>query len=105
MPSCDGHQFDSYIHHAVLANRTRFPGRQKPSQFRSVSEACRGLRTEFRSFSRLPAREIARQSPPAKFRHPDHEMERPKQRLSAFRSAGGAAAVLTWMLGRKAAHK
>ena len=27
---------------------TRFPGRQKPSQFRSVSEACR----EFRPFSR-----------------------------------------------------
>ena len=32
---------------------TRFPGRQKPSQFRSVSEACRGLRTEFRPFSRI----------------------------------------------------
>ena len=32
---------------------TRFPGRQKPSQFRSVSEACRGLRTEFRPFSRV----------------------------------------------------
>ena len=31
----------------------RFPGRQKPSQFRSVSEACRGLRTEFRPFSRI----------------------------------------------------
>ncbi len=30
---------------------TRFPGRRKPSQFRSVSEACRGLRTEFRPFS------------------------------------------------------
>ena len=32
---------------------TRFPGRQKPSQFRSVTEACRGLRTEFRPFSRI----------------------------------------------------
>ncbi len=32
---------------------TRFPGRQKPSQFRSVSEACRGLRTEFRPLSRV----------------------------------------------------
>src|SRR5271166_1395917 len=31
----------------------RFPGRQKPSQFRSVSEAQRGLRTEFRPFSRV----------------------------------------------------
>ena len=33
----------------------RFPGRQKFSQFRSVSEACRGLRTEFRPFSRARA--------------------------------------------------
>ena len=33
---------------------TRFPGREKPSQFRPVSEACRGLRTEFRPFSRGP---------------------------------------------------
>src|SRR5271165_2680301 len=32
---------------------TRFPGGQKPSQFRSVSEAIRGLRTEFRPFSRI----------------------------------------------------
>ena len=32
---------------------TLFPGRQKPSQFRSVSEACRGLRTEFWPFSRI----------------------------------------------------
>ena len=32
---------------------TRFPGREKPSQFRSVSEAYRGLRTEFRPFSRV----------------------------------------------------
>src|SRR5208337_4998575 len=31
---------------------TRLPGRQKPSQFRSVSEAQRGLRTEIRPFSR-----------------------------------------------------
>ena len=30
---------------------TRFPGRQKPSQFRSVREVCGGLRTEFRPFS------------------------------------------------------
>ena len=32
---------------------TRFPGTQKPSQFRSDSTACRGLRTEFRPFSRV----------------------------------------------------
>src|SRR5271166_3910251 len=32
---------------------TRFPGTQKPSQFRSDSAACRGLRTEFRPFSRV----------------------------------------------------
>ena len=31
----------------------RFPGREKPLQFRSVSEACRGLRTEFPPFSRV----------------------------------------------------
>ena len=31
------------------------------------------------------APEFARQSQPAKFRFPDHEMERPEQRLSAFR--------------------
>ena|SRR5208337_221278 len=31
----------------------RFPGRQKPPQFRRVSEAQRGLRTEFRLFSRI----------------------------------------------------
>src|SRR5271166_2527413 len=30
---------------------TRFPGRQKPSQFRSVREVYGGLRTEFRPFS------------------------------------------------------
>ena len=29
------------------------PSVGKPSQFRSVSEACRGLRTEFRPFSRI----------------------------------------------------
>ena len=32
---------------------TRFPGRQKPSQFRSVSEAQRGLRTKLRPFFRV----------------------------------------------------
>ncbi len=31
------------------------------------------------------APEFSRQSQPAKFRFPDREMERPKQRLSAFR--------------------
>jgi len=30
---------------------TRFPGRQKPPQLRSVREVCAGLRTEFRPFS------------------------------------------------------
>src|SRR5271165_251134 len=34
-----------------LGKPTRFPGRQKPSQFRSVSGAQRGLRTEFRPLS------------------------------------------------------
>ena len=37
--------------------------------------------------------EFARQSLPAKFRFPDHEMERPKQRLSAFRLQQGEFAA------------
>src|SRR5271167_4672089 len=48
------------------------------------TRAIRGLRTEFRPVLPHSAPEIARQSLPAKFRFPDHEMERPKQRLSAF---------------------
>ena len=44
-----------------------------------------GLRIEFRPFSRRPAPEIARQSQPAKFRFPDHEMEKAEPRLRAFR--------------------
>ena len=54
-------------------------------QFRSVSEACRGLRTRIPAVLPHSAAEIARQSLPTKFRFPDHEMERPKRGLSAFR--------------------
>ena len=41
------------------------------------------------SVGRAP--ELARQSQPAKFRFPDHEMERPEQRLSAFTAFGSRA--------------
>src|SRR5208337_5025927 len=52
MPSCDGHPVRSLDRPPCSPGKpTRFPGRQKPSQFRSVSEACGGLRTESRPFS------------------------------------------------------
>src|SRR5271165_4718843 len=47
------------------------------------------------------APEFARQSQPAKFRFPDHEMERPKQRLSAFFDHLPVAVVRT---GKLAPH-
>ena len=53
--------------------------------FRSVSEACRGLRTEFRPFSRVRHLNSPASLSPQNSRFPDHEMERPEQRLSAFR--------------------
>jgi len=52
----------------------RFPGREKPSQFRSVSEAIRGLRTEFRPFSR-----ILRLKSPASL-YPQNSVSRPTHR-------------------------
>ena len=52
----------------------RFPGRQKPSQFRSVSEAYRGLRTEFRPFSRV--------------RRPNSHASRVTDRAGAFPACG-----------------
>src|SRR5208337_4539886 len=71
----------------------RFPGRQKPSQFRSVSGARRGQRTENPTVLPRSAPEIGRQSQPAKFRFPDDEMERPKLGLSAFRGRQGGFAA------------
>ena len=68
---------------------TRFPGRQKPSQFRSVSEACRGLRTEFRPFSRVLRPEIAR--PRAQTDPPSLNATYQKQReryIAGLRMAG-----------------
>ncbi len=44
---------DRFRRTASTGKPPRFPGRQKTSQFRSVSEACRGLRTEFPPFSRV----------------------------------------------------
>src|SRR5208337_1475067 len=55
-----------------------------------------------RSANRIPtvltrsAPEFARRSQPAKFRFPDHEMERPKQRLSAFRLEPEPAPAVRW---------
>src|SRR5271166_336015 len=69
----------------------RFPGRQKPSQFRSVSGAQRGLRTEFRPFSRV----VRLQSPgslcPQNSVSRTHEIGRPKPRPSAF-------LMMTWRI-------
>src|SRR5208337_1003415 len=56
----------------------RFAGRQNPPQFRSVSGAQRGLRTEFRPFSRV----LRLQSPaslcPQNSVSRTHEIERPE---------------------------
>src|SRR5208283_1154805 len=69
---------------------TRFPGRQKPSQFRSVSEACRGLRTEFRPFSR-----VLRPKSPASLR-PQNSVSKDGVCFGFVSSdRGWAAAVLT----------
>ena len=77
MPSCDGHQFDPCIpHHAVPTNRGGFRVDRNPRNSGGLvrrSVVCERIPTV------LPhsAPEIARQSQPAKFRFPDHEMERP----------------------------
>ena len=52
-PTCDGHQFEPSAPPSSPGKPRPFPGPQKASQFLSVSEACRGLRTEFPPFSRV----------------------------------------------------
>src|SRR5271165_7146898 len=81
MPSCDGHQFDPCIpHHAVPTNRGGFRVDRNPRN-------SGGLVRRSWSANRIPtvlphsAPEFARQSQPAKFRFPDHEMERPEPRV------------------------
>ena len=55
MPSCDGHQFDPCIpHHSVRANRRGFRVGRNPRNSGRLSRRSRGLRTEFRPFSRVP---------------------------------------------------
>ena len=71
---------------------TRSPGTQKPSQFRSDSAACRGLRTEFRPFSR-----VLRLKSPASL-SPQNSVSRTtrwrgrSQGFVSVRSAGGGRA-------------
>ena len=61
----------------VRANRRGFLVHRTSRNSGQLREARRGLRTEFRPFSRVLRLKSAGQSQPAKFRFPDHEMERP----------------------------
>src|SRR5271157_3623694 len=83
-------RFDPCIpHHAVPANRTRFPGTEKPSQFRSDSAAQRGLRTEFRPFSRVLRLKSPASLSPQNSVSWTLEMERPEPRLRVCHIEGG----------------
>ena len=54
--------------------------------YRGAAITTEGPAGRMRPFSRVLRLEIARQSQPAKFRFPDHEMERPKPRASPLPS-------------------
>src|SRR5271166_2055222 len=78
---------------AAVSNRLDRPGRRGAAFPLAVEVAhslpiptkppCAG-RSQRDPAGEGPARVVARQSLPTKFRFPDHEMERPKRGLSAF---------------------
>ena len=92
MPSCDGHQFDS----CIPANRRGFRVGRNPRNFGRLARrvaVCEPNSHRSHAF----CAEFARQSQPAKFRFPDHEMERPDLRLRVRQIERGGTICSEWI--------